>query len=269
MVLLIEDKPGGQDGVRLITLNRPERKNALSPELLDALRDALGDAENDPQVRAIVLTGAPGPEGPMTRGAAFCAGGDLGSGPAGDGFFQQHKDRGAFAELLIEMRHMSTPTVAAVNGTALGGGFGLVLACDLAVVADDAELGTPEIKRGLFPMMIAALIDEQLPRKFATELMLMGGKVDGKRAVELGIANKAVPRADVVSEALTYAIALSDKSAAVLALGKRAVALQRDMPFDEKLYFLRDQLTLNLHLDDAAEGIAAFLEKRPAQWKHR
>ena len=97
MVLLIEDKPGGQDGVRLITLNRPERKNALSPELLDALRDALGDAENDPQVRAVVITGAPGPDGALTKGAAFCAGGDLGSGPAGDGFFQQHKDRGAFA----------------------------------------------------------------------------------------------------------------------------------------------------------------------------
>ena len=269
MLLLIEDKPGGLEGVRLITLNRPERKNALSPELLGALGTALADADNDPQVRAIVITGAPGPDGALAKGAAFCAGGDLGSGPAGDGFLQQHKERGAFAELLIEMRHMSTPTVAAVNGTALGGGFGLVLACDLAVVADDAEVGTPEIKRGLFPMMIAALIDEQLPRKFATELMLLGGKVTGARAVELGIANKAVPKADVVTEALTYATALADKSAAVLALGKRAIALQRDMPFDEKLFFLRDQLTLNLHLDDAAEGIAAFLGKRPAKWTHR
>ena len=155
-ILLVDDS----DGVRTLTLNRPERKNALSPELVQTMEDALKAADADSAVRCIVLTGAG--EGDK---AAFCAGGDLAGGMTGDGFFEQHLARGAFAELLLTMHRLRTPTIAAVNGHALGGGFGLVLACDLAVAADDARLGTPEVKRGLFPMMISALIDEVLPRK--------------------------------------------------------------------------------------------------------
>jgi hypothetical protein len=152
--LLQEDAPAGTAGVRLLTLNRPERRNALSPDLVTALVVALREADADRDVRAVVLTGA--------GEKAFCAGGDLGA-PSGEGFLGMHEDRGAFAELLKTFRHMKTPSVAAVNGMALGGGFGLVLACDLAVASLTAELGTPEVKRGLFPMMIARLIYEQLP----------------------------------------------------------------------------------------------------------
>src|SRR5256885_109682 len=177
--LLIENNPGGQRGVRLLTMNRAEKKNALSAELVKALVDAFRDAERDRDVRVVVLTGAGDANDAKS---AFCAGGDL-SGPLGDGFLEQHKDRGAYAELLLAMRRCSKPIVGAVNGLALGGGFGLVLACDLAVAADDADLGTPEVKRGLFPMMIAALIYEQLPRKAANELVLLGGKVNEQRAV--------------------------------------------------------------------------------------
>lgn len=252
------------DGVRTLTLNRPERKNALSPELVTSLDAALRAADDDKGVRAILITGS----GSGDK-SAFCAGGDLGGGLAGDGFFEQHLARGSFAELLLTFRRLKTPTVAAVNGTALGGGFGLVLACDLAVAADDARLGTPEVKRGLFPMMIAALIDEVLPKKAAMELMLLGGEVTGARAVELGVVNRVVARDRVVAEAGAIAHRLAALSPAVLGLGKRAVHLQRDMPFEQKLMFLRDQLTLNLQLEDAAEGIGAFLEKRDPVWKGR
>jgi enoyl-CoA hydratase len=261
MVLLVEDNPGGQQGVRLLTLNRPERRNALSPELVTTLIDALDAAEKNDSVRVVVLTGA--------GDKAFCAGGDLGDGPKGDGFFQQHKDRGSFAELLLTMRRMTKPLIAAVNGMALGGGFGLVLACDLAVAADDADLGTPEVKRGLFPMMIAALIYEQLPAKAANELVLLGGKVTGARGVEMGIVNKVVAKDRVMAEAMAYAVGLASLSTSVLQLGKRAIQQQRDMPFEQKLAFLRDQLSINIMLEDAAEGISAFIQKREPQWKGR
>ena len=259
-ILLTDDT----DGVRTLTLNRPERRNALSPELVDALICALRAADDDKSVRAVVLTGAG--EGDKQ---AFCAGGDLGGGLVGDGFFEQHLARGAFAELLLVLRRMKRPTVAGVNGLALGGGFGLVLSCDLAIAADDARMGTPEVKRGLFPMMIAAVIDEVLPRKAAMELMLLGGEVQGARAVELGVVNRVVPREAVRAECASLAHRLAALSPAVLALGKRAVSLQRDMPFEQKLAFLRDQLTLNLQLEDAAEGVGAFIEKREPQWKGR
>ena len=262
-ILLVDDR----DGVRVLTLNRPERRNALSPELVGALNEALQSADADDCIRCIVLTGAPAPDGRPT----FCSGGDLQGGMGNaDGFSAQHDARGGFAELLLTFRRLGTPTIAAVDGVALGGGFGLVLACDLAVAAGNARLGTPEVKRGLFPMMIAALIDEVLPRKQAMELMLTGGEFDGARALELGVVNRVVgANGSVVDEAVALARTIAAQSPAVLALGKRAVAQQREMPFEQKLLFLRDQLTLNIQLEDAAEGISAFVQKRAPVWKGR
>lgn len=248
------------EGVRLLTMNRPERRNALSPELVQALIAGLREADADPEVRAVILTGA--------GEKAFCAGGDLGA-PSGEGFLGMHEDRGAFAELLKTLRHMKTPTVGAVNGMALGGGFGLVLACDLAVASSEAQLGTPEVKRGLFPMMIARLIYEQLPRKAANALVLLGEKIDAKRAEELGVVNESVSAADVDEVALGYAKRVAALSPAALGLGRRAVFRQMDMPFDVALDHLHDQLTINLQTEDAAEGITAFFEKRDPEWKGR
>lgn len=259
-VLLVEDAPRGVDGVRLLTLNRPSRRNALSPELVQALLVALRDADQDPTVRVVVLTGA--------GDKAFCAGGDLGA-PSGDGFLGMHEDRGAFAELLIQFRKMRRPVVAAVNGMALGGGFGLVLAADLAVCAEDAILGTPEVQRGLFPMMIGRLVYEVLPRKAANELVLLGEKVSATRALELGAVNQVVAADDVLSQALGLAKRLSSLSPAVLGLGKRAIHRQLDMPHDAALAHLHDQLTLNTQLEDAAEGITAFFEKRTPEFRGR
>lgn len=252
--------------VRRLTLHRPSRRNALSPELVAALTAALRDADHDPTVHAIVVDGAPATDGR----AVFCAGGDLGANlGATPNFAEQHAARAGFAELLLTFHRLGTPTIAAVDGVALGGGFGLVLACDLAVVAHGARLGTPEVKRGLFPMMISALIDEVLPRKAAMELMLTGGEVDGARAVELGIANHVVPSDQVLPRALELANTIASLSPSVVGLGRRAVQQQRGMSFEQKLLFLRDQLTINLQLDDAAEGVTAFMQKREPRWTGR
>lgn len=247
-------------GVRTLTLNRPERRNALSPDLVKALTRGLREADADASVRAIVVTGA--------GDKAFCAGGDLGA-PSGEGFLGMHEDRGSFAELLKTFRRMKTPSIAAVNGMALGGGFGIVLACDLAVAAKSAQLGTPEVKRGLFPMMIARLVYEQLPRKQANELVLFGEKVDAARAKELGVVNEVVDDDQVLEHALAYARRVAALSPAVVGLGRRAIHRQMDMPFDAALAHLHDQLTLNLQTEDAAEGITAFFEKRDPVWKGR
>ncbi len=247
-------------GVRTLTLNRPERRNALSPDLVKALIMALQAADDDATVRALVLTGA--------GDKAFCAGGDLGA-PSGEGFLGMHEDRGSFAELLKTFRRMKTPTIAAVNGMALGGGFGLVLACDLAVTSKSAQLGTPEVQRGLFPMMIARLIYEQLPRKAANALVLFGDKIDGARAAELGVVNEAVDEGRVLEAAMGYARRVASLSPAVIGLGRRAIFRQMDMPFDAAVSHLHDQLTLNLQTEDAAEGISAFFEKRAPEWKGR
>lgn len=259
-LLLQENAPEGTSGVRVLTLNRPERRNALSPELVVALTNALQAADRDPSVRALVLTGA---------GEAFCAGGDLGGGSQADGFLGLHEERGAFANLLRTFRGLGTPTVAAVNGMALGGGFGLVLACDLAIAAEDARLGTPEVRRGLFPMMIGRLVYEVLPRRLANELVLLGESLNGKRAAELGVVNRAVSSAEVRAEGLALAARLARLSPAVLALGRRALNRQLDMPHDAALSYLHDQLTLNLQAEDAAEGVAAFFEKREPVFKGR
>jgi enoyl-CoA hydratase/carnithine racemase len=260
-VLMVEDQPGGKDGIRRLTLNRPERRNALSPELVLALTQGLAEADDDPAVRAVIVTGA--------GDKAFCAGGDLAGGMQGEGFLQTHEARGTYADLLRTFRHMRTPTVAAVNGMALGGGFGLVLACDLAVGSDDAKMGTPEIRRGLFPMMISRLIFEALPQKAANQLVLLGETITGGRAAELGLLNQSVGKDDVQEAALAMAEKVAGYSHAVMGLGKRAIARQRDMPFSEALSHLHDQLTLNLLTEDAAEGIAAFFEKRDPVWRGR
>lgn len=260
-VLRIEDRPGGLDGVRRLVLNRPEKRNALNGELLSALLSALEEADHDPCVRCLILQG----EGDK----AFCAGGDLAGNLGGDGFLAMHYERGQFADLLRCFRRLRTPVIAAVNGYALGGGFGLLLSCDLAIAVDDASMGTPEIKRGLFPMMIARLVYENLPQKAANKLVLLGEKTSGQSAVDLGIVNEAVPRKAFAEKVLEYAEQLASLSPAVLGLGRRAVYRQLDLSFDDALAFLQDQLTLNLQTEDAAEGITAFFGKRDPEWKGR
>jgi enoyl-CoA hydratase/carnithine racemase len=224
------------------------------------ISDALSKAEEDEEIRAVVLTGS--------GDRAFCAGGDLG-GMTDASKVAQHEMRAEVGDLFSQMRRSRLPIVARVNGHALAGGFGLMLACDLVVSVDTAQFGTPEINIGLWPSMITTVIQRDVPRKVALELMLTGRRMPADEALRWGIVNKVVPAAeldDALEELLTT---LRSKSPLIAALGKRSFYRAEDMAFDDALQYLAGMLTVCLESEDTVEGVTAFLQKRPPEWKGR
>lgn len=248
------------DGVATLTLNRPEQRNSLSLELMDALVAELGRLREDQSCRAIILTGA--------GEKAFCAGGDM-TGMAGDGPYGGHVARHKYVVLLEALQDVGKPVICAVNGAALGGGLGLLLACDLAVAAESAAFGTPEVKVGLFPMMVAALLTRHLGPKRAMALALTGERIDAARALEWGLVNAVVPVGALAETARAMAAGVASLSPAVLRLGREAVHTAADMEYRQSLRYLHAMLSVNATTEDAAEGVAAFLTKRPPQWRGR
>ena len=259
MELVEREDVGG--GVRVLALNRPDRRNALSAELIEALIAALSGAEGDESVVAVVLTG---------RGRSFCAGGDLAGGMAGaGGVLESHQRRAGFGRALMGIAELRVPVIAALNGDALGGGCGLAAACDLVVADATARLGTPEIRLGLFPWVILAVLQRNVARKHLMELVLTGEKIDASRAQQIGLVNRVSEEGKALEHAIELAQHVASRSPAVLALGKAAFHRIADMHFDEALDYMNTQLTLNLLTEDAMEGVAAFLQKRDPVWKGR
>ncbi len=243
-----------------LTIDREAARNALSPAVVQGLHEGLARAEADAAVRAIVITGA--------GERVFCAGGDLG-GMSGDGFLAGHEGRRAYGQLLLRIQSCTKGTIARVNGHALAGGLGLVLACDLAVTSDAAGFGTPEIDRGLFPMMMMAVLQRHLGRKRALELVLLGDRLTAAQAKEWGLVNQVVPATELEAATNALATKVAGKSTAIFALGKRAFFSAEDLPLSGAMELLASQLSINVMAEDAAEGITAFLQKRPAKWNDR
>lgn len=248
--------------VRIVWMNRPDRRNALSGELIEALHDALDAAETDDAVRAIVLGG---------RGKVFCAGGDLagGFGAGAEGIVAGEAARARYGALLAKIPKLTKPVIAAVDGDAMGGGIGLVAGCDLAVVAADARLGTPEVKVGLWPFVITAALQRNVPRKPLLQMMLTGARVSADDAVELGLANEVVEEGGALAAAVALAERIAGMSRAVVSLGKASFELASELPYEAALQVLNHRLTVGLLTEDAGEGIAAFLARRPPEWKDR
>jgi enoyl-CoA hydratase/carnithine racemase len=250
--------------VARVTLNRPEKRNPLGPTTIGELLHALGAAKADPSVRVIVLTGA---------GKVFSAGGDLSSMGSGGTPLKSEGGTatrpGTFVDLNLAMTRVGKPTIAMVNGHALAGGLGLVVACDVAIAAEDAQLGTPEINVGLWPMMIMATIFRNVPRKRGLELVMTGDKIPAAEAASMGLITRAVPRERLEAEVDALAQKLASKSPVVMRMGLEAFYRVQDMELEQALQHLQGQLVAVLGTEDAREGLTAFLEKRAPVWKGR
>jgi enoyl-CoA hydratase len=248
-------------GVATITLNEPGTRNALSPELLSGLIEALARADADPDARCIVLC--------SSHEKTFSSGANLG-GFAGDvSLVHKHFGSERFVELFKLIGSLSIPTLCAVRGHVLAGALGIALACDLIVASEDATFGTPEINVGAFPFMIMALIYRNVPRKKANELLLLGERWSAREAHAAGIVNRVVPAEDFDAAVADWAGRLASKSPVIMRLGKEAMRRQLDMGLDDALEYLRAQLTLALSTEDIVEGVTAFFEKREPKWKGR
>ena len=242
------------DGVATITINRPEKLNALDDEHYRELSEAWRHVRDDPSVRVAIVTGA------GTR--AFTAGADLTgrSQPQAYEFWLTQQD-----QLLNRGLEVWKPVIAAVNGHCLGGGMTLLLAADIRIAADHATFGMPEVRRGLLPANGGTQrILEQLPHAVAMEMLLTGDPVDAETALRWGLVNQVVPGEQVLEMALGYARRIAANAPLAVQAAKEMALRARDLPRSEGLRLEQAMQRVLRQTNDAREGAAAFAEKRPA-----
>jgi enoyl-CoA hydratase len=260
---LVLDRRGA---VLVVRLNRPQARNALTPALLEALGAAVLEAETDPQIRALVLTG--------TGERAFCAGMDLRAFAAGnrhsgdDGRAGPPAGGAAAASGRLFAGTTTVPVVGAANGAATGGGLELLLGCDVIIAAESARFGFPEVKRGLFAAGGGTFLGLRVPMGIALEMTLTGELVDAARAREIGLVNAVVPDADVLATALSYSERIAANAPLGLAATKELVRLGV-CDHARASTRLREWQATVFNSDDAKEGAAAFVEKRTPVWQGR
>ena len=242
-----------QDARLVLTIDRPERRNALNADVIGALREALQRTKSDDTLRAVVLTGA-GDE-------AFCAGADLGANAFE---FDYATPTNAYSDLLRMARTLDVPLIARVNGACMAGGMGLLAMCDLAIAAPHAVFGLPEAKVGVFPMQVLSVLQTQVPQRFLTQLCLTGDPIDAIRAREIGLVNEVAEDLDGALERLLSRVLANSPTA--LRRGLYAMKAMRSMSFEEAIAFGEGQIGLLAMTQDAREGISAFKDKRKPQW---
>lgn len=243
----------------VLTIDREAKRNALSGTVVEGIAEGLKRANTDPDIVAIVLTGV--------GEKAFCAGADLDPKSAP---FQMDAGaaRLAFPDLLRAMIACEKPIVARINGACMAGGMGLLGAADIAISSDAAKFGLPEVGIGIFPMMVAAILQNRLdiPARKLSEMCLTGDPVSAQEAFALGLVNRVVPygELDMATDALVDKLA--SRSPTALRLGKRAMTAMLDMNWDAALAHAESQIRLVALTQDAREGLASFAEKRAPKW---
>ncbi|HBD22328.1 enoyl-CoA hydratase [Dietzia alimentaria] len=252
-----------RDHVLLVTLDRPEARNAVNGEVSTLLGNALHEADTDPEIRVVVITGA--------GERSFCAGADLKAISRGEDIFPAENRQWGFAGMM--QQYVSVPVIGAVNGTALGGGCEIALACDLVVAADHAVFGLPEVRRGLIAAAGGAFrLPAQLPHRVAMEMMLTGEPITAGRALDLHLINHVVPADRLLDTALELAGTIA-ANAPLAVQGTKRVALgitDGGRPAEVDQWKVNDtEMITVMTSEDAAEGPRAFAEKRAPVWKAR
>lgn len=249
--------------VVILTLNRPNARNSLSEALLNALKNAIADISANPRIHVVILTAAP---------PAFSAGHDIRELTAhrsdpdgGRAFFE--KIMALCAEVMQAIVRSPKPFIAAVNGTASAAGCQLVASCDLAVASETAHFSTPGVNIGLFCTTPMIPISRSISRKRMMEMLLLGGMLPAMMAMQYGVINRVVPEEDLIQEAMRWAGMIASKSPVTMGIGKQAFYRQIDMPLAEAYEYGAKVMVDNLMIEDAKEGIAAFLERRTPSWK--
>jgi enoyl-CoA hydratase/carnithine racemase len=252
--------PGTDSLAAYLTLNDPERRNALSDPLLDQLSALLHRAASDSRVRVIVLT--------SSHPRIFSSGGNLDAFADDRATIAKYAGLARFPTLFRTMTDIDKPVVCAANGDVLAGALGIALACDLVIAKASIRLGCPEINVGAFPFMISALIFRATGRLVANELMMTGRLIGATEAQAAGLVNTVVPDAEFDAVLHQWVSDIAAKSPLLLGMGKRALAATRDMSLESALDYLQAQLALAFTTEDLAEGVRAFKEKRSPRWRN-
>jgi len=249
--LLVEQR----DAVLWLTIQREERRNAMSHAVLDSMARAIDQAQGNRALRAIVVTGA------GTK--AFCAGADL---QAAQAFTTDYSEPyGQLAQVLRRAKASNLPLVARVNGACMAGGMGLLAMCDLALASSHAVFGLPEVKVGVFPAQVLSVLQHLVPRRKLAELCLTGEPISAAQALEWGLVNYVDDDLDSKLDWLLQR--LLDKSPAAIRRGLYTMKKIEAMPFEESMAFTESQIALFTLTEDAKEGQQAFQQKRKPQWK--
>ena len=248
------------DGICSLTLNRPDKRNPLSTQMLSALQNTLDDIANNKTVKVVILS---------ANGPVFCSGHDLKEMRANTNYDFIHELFLQCSQMMLTMTQLPQPIIAKVHGVATAAGCQLVASCDLAIAAESAKFGTPGVTNGLFCSTPAVAVSRAVSRKHAMEMLLLGKLFSPEDALRFGLINRIVPVQKLDSTVLEYAESIASRSTLTMSMGKAAFYRQLDMELEDAYTYASDVMARNMMERDAKEGIDAFLQKRQPNWTGR
>lgn len=250
------------DGVLNLVINREEKRNSLSRDVLQGLLDGVTRGAADDDVNVLLVS--------SVGDRVFSAGADLSVMSNDATGLEQHEGRGLLKDLVVAIRECPKPVVARVQGLCLAGGIGLAAGCDVVLASENAQFGMPEVERGLWPFMVSALLTRHMSPKHAMDYMLTGERFDAHTAWQLGLVSRVFPAASFDADVSSYVAKLAAAAPVAVRLGKAAwTSAVETAPLPAALEAMQAQLSLITTTKDVAEGIAAFFEKRPPHWSGR